>query len=78
MIFNYHVDEGGTTAVWRGIGMVGHRNDGLTWCDNGCVSTSDDRRAEKERENRMIFKLEEGNVDCVSFGRAGSQKGRPR
>jgi len=56
MIFSHHTDEGGTTAVWRGTGMVGHCNVGLTRCGN------EGRRAEKGRANRVIFELEEAPI----------------
>jgi len=50
-------------AIWWGTRMVGHHNDGLTWCGNGSISTSEDMRAEKERGSKVIFELEKGNVD---------------
>jgi len=81
-IFTHHGD-GGTTAVWRWTEMVGGRIDGLT-CGNSSVSASEGRRAEKERENRVAFELEEGSVDCDILietfrrSRAGSPMGRPR
>ena len=83
IIFTHHADEGGTTVVWRGTGMVGRRIDGLT-CGNSSVSTSESREAEKERETRVVFELEEGSVECAILietfrrSRAGSPMGRPR
>ena len=63
--------------------MAGHRIDGLT-CSNSSVSTSEGKRAEKERKNRVVFELEEGSVDWAIMmeifrrSRAGSPMGRQR
>ena len=40
--------------------MVGHRNDGLTWCGNGSVSISEGRRAEKEKGSWVYLISEVG------------------
>ena len=62
--------------------MVGHRIDGLS--GDSSVSTSEGRKAEKGRETRVVFELEEGSVECAILietfrrSRAGSPMGRPR